>query len=277
MPKTPREIVTFVIVSVLLCGVIASVSTQFDKGYRSHRQEYTSTTTATPAVAGATTINKDDPPAAAAKERRLAPAGVFFLSERVALTTKSGIVAFAPGTCVQLVSTNGDRFRVTDGTTTLDVSKNKLTNDVDLAAILAQSDYASQKAIAAHIGSEIELHRRMVDIENAQHERELNAIEANRREAQRIQNENVITPAEADILNLREVHRDMNGNIIYGWATDGLSVGPGKVRSFREQAELVKRHKLPELTTDERRERWREDYTYTQQHKTPDAIIINRR
>ena len=220
---------------------------------------------------------KTDPPVVAPQQRRLAPAGVFFLTERVALAMKSGVVAFAPGTCVRVVSTNGDIFRVTDGTTTLDVSREKLTDDLDQAATLAQSDCESQKAIAAHIGSEVELHRQQVDAAGAQHERNMQLLEARRREALRLAAENMITPAEADILNLREVRHDMSGNIIYGYATDGISVGPGQVRSFREQAELVKRHKLPELTTEERRERWREDYLYTQQHKTPDVIVIHGR
>jgi hypothetical protein len=87
----------------------------------------------------------------------------------------------------------------------------------------------------------------------------------------------MITPAEANILNLREVRHDMSGNIISGWATDGISVGPGQVRSFREQAELVKAHRLSELTAAEKRELQREEYVFRQQHKTPDTIIINRR
>jgi hypothetical protein len=129
MPQTPRDIVTLVIVAVLLCGGIAFVSAQFDKGYRSHRQEYASTTTAAPANGAETTSKKDDPPAVPAKERHLAPDGVFFLTERVTLKTKSGVISFAPGTGVRLISRNGDMFRVTDGQVTLEVSKENLTND----------------------------------------------------------------------------------------------------------------------------------------------------
>jgi hypothetical protein len=260
MPLTRRDIVILVIVAVLLCGAIALVSARFEKGSHSHRHKHSSTTTATPAVP--------------AKERRRAPDGVFFLTERVTLTAKSGVISFAPGTAVRLISRNGDMFRVTDGQVTLEVSKENLTKDVHEAAVPTADDFASQQASAAHIRSEIELHRQRVNSENAQLERDLQAIEAARREAQRIAAENMITPAEANILNLREVHRDISGNIIYGVATDGISVGPGQVRSFREQVEFVKNHQLPDLTADESRERWREDYLYTQQHKTPDVIVV---
>jgi hypothetical protein len=52
-----------------------------------------------------------------------------------------------------VISENGDTFRVTYGTLPFDVAKNKLTTDANLAARLAQDDYAAQQA-AAELGAQ---------------------------------------------------------------------------------------------------------------------------
>ena len=65
---------------------------------------------------------------------------IFFLTERVSIVTKSGVVGLAPGTRVRLISRNGNTFRLTDGGDTFDVSSDKLTTDAEVAARLGQND-----------------------------------------------------------------------------------------------------------------------------------------
>jgi len=67
-----------------------------------------------------------------------------FLTERFLGKTHSTLRAFPPGTALRVVSENGDTFRVTGGTLTFDVPKDKLTTDANLAARLAQDDAAAQ-------------------------------------------------------------------------------------------------------------------------------------
>ena len=81
-----------------------------------------------------------------------APEGVFFLNERVVLKRSSGILAIVPGTAVRVLSQNGDMFHVTDGTVNFDVTKDKLTNDVNRAALLSGRDLATEEAIADQMG-----------------------------------------------------------------------------------------------------------------------------
>src|SRR5436190_16872645 len=131
MPQTPRDIITLIIVSALLCGAIAASSALFPKSYPSQAQGYASATTPTSAIASQQPPTRSDPPALAVHHPRVAPDGVFFLRERVVLTNTSGITGLAPGTGVRLISRNGDMFHVTDDQVTFDVSKEKLTNDVD--------------------------------------------------------------------------------------------------------------------------------------------------
>ena len=81
-----------------------------------------------------------------------APEGVFFLNERVVLKRSSGILAIVPGTAVRVLSQNDGTFHVTDGTVNFDVAKEKLTNDVNRAALLSGRDLATEEAIADQIG-----------------------------------------------------------------------------------------------------------------------------
>jgi hypothetical protein len=71
--------------------------------------------------------------------------------ERVSIRTDSGVTGIAPGTRVHLIQDNGDKFRVSDGNTTFDVSPDKLTDDVDLGNLVARNDAASQRMLAAYI------------------------------------------------------------------------------------------------------------------------------
>jgi hypothetical protein len=90
----------------------------------------------------------DAPATQPTQQRRLAPEGVFFLTERMILRSNSGVVGFTPGTRVRVVQDKGETFSVTDGSTTFDVPADELTNDLDLAALVARSDAKSQQTVA---------------------------------------------------------------------------------------------------------------------------------
>jgi hypothetical protein len=84
-----------------------------------------------------------------AHERRLAPEGTFFLLKRVSLSIDSGVIGFAPGTKVTLVEQGDSVSTVTDGEYQFKVPSSQLTNDLDLAASVANADHTTQAQIAA--------------------------------------------------------------------------------------------------------------------------------
>jgi thioredoxin 1 len=81
----------------------------------------------------------------------VAPEGVFFLTERVALQRSAGIIAIVPGTAVRVLSQSADTVHVTDGKVNFDVAKQKLTSDVQRAATLSGNDLTTQEALAAQM------------------------------------------------------------------------------------------------------------------------------
>jgi hypothetical protein len=88
----------------------------------------------------------------ATPQRRLAPEGTYFLLERASLRTDSGVVGFAPGTKVTLLEQGNSASKVTDGQYQFEVPPSQLTNDLDIAASVAQSDYAEQARITELTG-----------------------------------------------------------------------------------------------------------------------------
>src|SRR5438552_11978482 len=89
-------------------------------------------------------------------ERRLAPEGTYFLVERASLPIESGVIGFAPGTKVTLVDQSDSGSTVTDGQYQFTVQSSYLTNDLDIAARVATTDYAAQARIAEQIGKSIQ-------------------------------------------------------------------------------------------------------------------------
>jgi hypothetical protein len=85
-------------------------------------------------------------------QRRLAPEGTYFLLERASLRIESGVIGFAPGTKVTLVDQGDSASTVTDGQYQFTVPSSQLTNDLDIAASVAQSDYAEQARITELTG-----------------------------------------------------------------------------------------------------------------------------
>jgi hypothetical protein len=90
--------------------------------------------------------------------RRLAPEGTYFLLERASLTTDSGVIGFAPGTKVHLDARKDLLSTVTVGQYRFDVASRQLTNDLDIAASVGQSDAAVQAKIGELVNGRIEDH-----------------------------------------------------------------------------------------------------------------------
>ena len=81
-------------------------------------------------------------------QRRVAPEGTYFLLERASLRIDSGVIGFTPGTKVTLLDQGDSASTVTDGQFQFTVPSSQLTNDLDIAASVAKSDYAAQAQLA---------------------------------------------------------------------------------------------------------------------------------
>ena len=123
------------------------------------------------------------------KGPHLAPHDTFYVLSYVAARTNDGVEGFDPGQEVRLVEVHRATHTlvVTDGHAQVEVSPDKLTNDMDIAALARQKDEASQARVAAHLRTEQE----------AYDKREREAADATakdlaqRREAQKQQNAEV--------------------------------------------------------------------------------------
>ncbi len=100
-----------------------------------------------------------------APTRRLAPPGIYFLVQRISLTSDSGVQSFAPGTRVQAVSDSGKTMRVREGSIEFDVDRKKLTNDLDIAATAAKGDAASRQRFEAWVRHQKALRERQRQLE----------------------------------------------------------------------------------------------------------------
>lgn len=85
----------------------------------------------------------------------LTPGSVVYIKERIAVKTKTGIIGLDPGAGVRLVSENGNAVSVTDGTTTFDVPKEKLTANIDEANVAAQNYLLTEQAVAQSFNAEV--------------------------------------------------------------------------------------------------------------------------
>jgi hypothetical protein len=94
------------------------------------------------------TAAKPTPTRPVTPQRRLAPEGTYFLLERASLRIESGVIGFAPGTKVTLVDQGDSASTVTDGQYQFTVPSSQLTNDLDLAASIAKSDYTAQAQLS---------------------------------------------------------------------------------------------------------------------------------
>lgn len=94
------------------------------------------------------------------RQKRLAPEGTLFLLQRASITTDSAIVGFAPGTKVSLVKQDGPTSTVTTGEYNFDLPSSQLTNDLDIAAGVAKSDFDAQRRIAELIAKSVQEHQK---------------------------------------------------------------------------------------------------------------------
>ena len=78
---------------------------------------------------------------------RLAPKGIFFLLQHTSVVTDDGVAGLNPGTVVKMISDGGATLHVTDGKEELDVPKNILTNDLDVADAAFQYARAAQATL----------------------------------------------------------------------------------------------------------------------------------
>jgi len=179
MPQTAREIVTLIIVSVLLCGGIVWMAGQFPKVSRSPVQEYIPTTTAAP-VAAQQPPKATGPASPAPQQHRLAPSGVLYPIEYVSSTTKDGVIAFLPGRPLRVVEDKGDTIVVSDGKKKGEVSADKLTNDLDLAALAARQDGDGQQQLADYLDGQRASNEAFRARQNAALDRDQREIAKNR-------------------------------------------------------------------------------------------------
>jgi hypothetical protein len=96
------------------------------------------------------------------EHHNLAPEGTFYLMEYVPIKSVSGVIGGLPGTRVKLVKDLGDTMRVKtvdEYGTEFEVSTDKLTNDIDLAAWAGKQDAQSQQALAQYKKEQMEAYR----------------------------------------------------------------------------------------------------------------------
>jgi hypothetical protein len=78
------------------------------------------------------------------------PPGVYYLTQRMSVTTDSSILAFDAGTEVKEVKQGDDgQIQVTDGTNTFSVLPSQITNDPNVAASILQANAQARAAADA--------------------------------------------------------------------------------------------------------------------------------
>ena len=142
---------------------------------------------AAPTVATAQPAGPSPTPAADAETartdtqgRHLAPHGTLYLLSYVSVTTDTGVDGFVPGQEVHVVSADRAKhiLTITDGKTQVEVPPSKLTNDIDIAAMVRQQDQTKQAQVAAYVQTE--------QVAFAKHEREEAEAEAKNDENQKL-------------------------------------------------------------------------------------------
>ena len=88
--------------------------------------------------------------------RHLAPHGTLYLIEYVSVKTDRGVEGFEPGQEVHVVEAHRATHTlvVSDGRAQIEISPAKLTNDMDIAAMVRRKDQADQASIAAYVQTE---------------------------------------------------------------------------------------------------------------------------
>jgi hypothetical protein len=98
--------------------------------------------------------------------------------EYVSSTTKDGVIGFLPGKPLRVVEDKGDTIVVSDGKTKGEVSADKLTNDLDIAALTAQQDAQAQERLTDYLGRRRAMDEALRAQQNAAFDRDQRQIEA---------------------------------------------------------------------------------------------------
>ena len=136
---------------------------------------------ATP-IPPASTVQEAAPsPPPPPEQHRLAPEGTFYLMERVVVKSDSGVTGFVPGTRVKLVEDRGDKLFVTnDDNIKFEAPSDKVTNDLDLAALVARQDAQSQQALAQDMKERMDAYQAGKEKEIPLYDQQQREVEARR-------------------------------------------------------------------------------------------------
>ena len=90
--------------------------------------------------------SKIDIPPGPPGEKRLAPAGIFYMLQRVSAETATGVRALVPGEQVRLLKRTGNILKVTDssGSIEFEVKESQVTNDLDEAQKAERMDFETR-------------------------------------------------------------------------------------------------------------------------------------
>lgn len=145
-PENSGSRSSFGLIGLLL--VLAVGAGMYFLGRRSHSNAPATPSGGAPAAASAE--------ATPSGEHHFAPRGTFYLLQYVSVKTPNGVTGFEPGQEVHFVSANqaSQTLVVTDGKTQVEVGPDKLTNDLDIAAMVRQKDQSNQNKIAAYVQKE---------------------------------------------------------------------------------------------------------------------------
>jgi hypothetical protein len=89
----------------------------------------------------------------------LAPKGVYYLLERVSVTTDSGIFSAPVGTKVTEIKTTVTGMAVTDGQHQFNITPSQVTNDMTVASQLANHDRATQARLKADLAQQAKIYQ----------------------------------------------------------------------------------------------------------------------
>ena len=129
----------------------------------------------------ASPVLAESPAVAAPSEyHRLAQPGVLYLLEYVSSKSDTGVIGFAPGTRLRLVEDKGDTIVVSDGRTKFEVAEDKLTNDLDIAALAANQDAEGQQQLADYLAGQRAIDEALHAGQNAAYDQDQRALAAQR-------------------------------------------------------------------------------------------------
>ena len=182
MILSPSRSGAFALVSVVGCGLLfgGPSATFLNRAAAQSGDAAPTVATAQPAGPSPTPAADAGMARTDAPGRHLAPHGTLYLLDYVSVTTDTGVDGFVPGQEVHVVSADRARhiLTVTDGKTQVEVPPSKLTNDIDIAAMVRQQDQAKQARVAAYVQAE--------QAAFAKHEREEAETEARNDENQKL-------------------------------------------------------------------------------------------